>query len=209
MAMGVLALNLIFLETIFSDIFKYREITVLCVLGFVLAILQIIGLFGICRRVKFFEVVYTSLCCLFLICSTILLLIVFINQRDIRSIVPEYSKLCFDLTGYKDNWFINRLQKNNQCCGLTGKENWKTQKYPPSCCVNQISPCERPFQKSCWTFLIHWISLILVTLVGTIECIIFLSVRIQINKPIVIIGMIVDEPRTVATLRPSRTTIYI
>ncbi|KII68173.1 hypothetical protein RF11_10596 [Thelohanellus kitauei] len=162
---AVLLLHLKIYGTNFcAEIDRWSVFLTLFVIYDILAVFQIIGLFGTLSDSTPLKCIYSIFWCVFLVGCTIVASLMFLQWNQIKPILSRCSDFNFNLGYFWDDALINRIQEKNHCCGLMSKHDWGLNSaYPLSCYSVELFNIHRPYEKPCAPFLIgigHWLEII-------------------------------------------------
>ncbi|KII66000.1 hypothetical protein RF11_01310 [Thelohanellus kitauei] len=185
-------ITVVFLETFGSNfcpqVVNFHFIGLLIVLFSLLTVIHLTAIIGLCSNSSACKYIFYAVSSLLFIGLTVLLVLFCIHWTQNKSILEKCADFEFNLQKHPKSYVINSYQKNHHCCGLISKEDWGNV-YPPSCCKDEKSPCDAPFDTPCSQFLIKWKPWILFNTLGGLCTMILLS-------PLVIAGLIRSRKRT-------------
>ncbi|KII68604.1 hypothetical protein RF11_16293 [Thelohanellus kitauei] len=170
-----------------QEVVKFHFVELLIVLFCVLTIIYLTAIVGLCSNSSACKYVYFSVSSVLFVGLTVFFVLFCVHWTHNKSILKKCADFGFNLQNHPNSYAINSYQKKHQCCGLIGKGDWGN-KFPPSCCKDQKSPCEAPFDTPCSHFLIKWRPWILFTTLGGLCAMILLS-------PLVTAGFIFSRKR--------------
>ncbi|KII68939.1 hypothetical protein RF11_13552 [Thelohanellus kitauei] len=157
---------------------------ILFVIYDILAVFQVIGLFGTFYDSKLLKCIYTIFWGFFYVGFTYFATLMLGTWSEAKPILSRCSNFNFNLVNFWDDGIINQIQEKNHCCGIMSKYDWgHNSNYPLSCYSFESSTAAFPYEKPCAPFLIgigHWLEVIFL---GSL----FLS---SILSPLALIGMV-------------------
>ncbi|KII74722.1 hypothetical protein RF11_08794 [Thelohanellus kitauei] len=158
-----------------------------------LAVIQIVGIVGMCTHSTKICQIYTETFIILMIFNWVAAGAYILQWNGARiQITMMLVNPALDLTlnEFASNEYINYYQKENKCCGITSYENWKRGHYPPSCCKNVPPVCRTPFETPCAPFFPTAVVWLDATLIGGLGAVLFMS-------PMVIICMMYSREKPI------------